>query len=75
MSQNELAAIAEVAPITVARLVDRLEGKAWWGAARTPRSAHWRLRLTWAAAPDLRDVKRYRAEVRELMTKGVNRRI
>jgi MarR family transcriptional regulator for hemolysin len=25
MSQNELAAIAEVAPITVARLVDRLE--------------------------------------------------
>ena len=28
MSQNELAAIAEVAPITVARLVDRLEASA-----------------------------------------------
>ena len=27
MSQNELASIAEVAPITVARLVDRLEAQ------------------------------------------------
>jgi hypothetical protein len=28
--------------------------------------------LTPAAAPVLRDIKRYRAEVRTLMTKGVN---
>ena len=66
LSQNELAAIAEVAPITVARLVER---------CTDPKDRRiWRLRLTPAAAPVLRDIKRYRAEVRELMTRGVNQK-
>src|SRR6476646_8675417 len=73
LSQNELAAIAEVAPITVARLVDRLEALGLVKRCTDPEDRRiWRLRLTPAAAPVLRDIKRYRAEVRELMTKGVN---
>jgi len=37
MSQNELAAIGEVAPITVARLVTAWRRKAWSSAAPIPR--------------------------------------
>jgi DNA-binding MarR family transcriptional regulator len=71
MSQNELAAIAGVAPITVARLVDRLEAQGLVERCTDPKDRRiWRLRLTRAAAPVLRDIKRYRAEVRALMTKG-----
>ena len=46
MSQNELAAIAEVAPITVARLVDRLEAQGLVERANTgrrgPSATSWR---------------------------------
>ena len=71
----ELAAIAEVAPITVARLVDRLEAQGLVERCTDPKDRRiWRLRLTPAAAPVLRDVKRYRAEVRALMTQGVNQK-
>jgi MarR family transcriptional regulator for hemolysin len=73
MSQNELAAIAEVAPITVARLVDRLEAQGLVERRTDPKDRRiWRLQLTRASAPVLRDIKRYGAEVRALMTKGVN---
>src|SRR5947209_6110157 len=71
MSQNELAAITEVAPITVARLIDRLEAQGLVERCADPKDRRiWRLRLTPAAAPILRDVKRWRTEVRALMTKG-----
>jgi MarR family transcriptional regulator, transcriptional regulator for hemolysin len=73
LSQNELAAIAEVAPISVARLVDRLEAQGLVERCTDPNDRRiWRLRLTPAAAPVLRDIKRYRAEVRSLMTQGVS---
>src|SRR5262245_10428971 len=73
MSQNELAAITEVAPITVARLVDRLEAQGLVERRADPKDRRiWRLRLTRAAAPLLRDIKRYRAEVRALATKGMS---
>jgi MarR family transcriptional regulator for hemolysin len=73
LSQNELAAIAEVAPITVARLVDRLEAQGLVERCTDPNDRRiWRLRLTKAAEPLLRDTKRYRAEVRALMTKGID---
>jgi MarR family transcriptional regulator, transcriptional regulator for hemolysin len=73
LSQNELAAIAEVAPITVARLVDRLEAQGLVERCTDPNDRRiWRLRLRPAAAPLLRDTKRYRAEVRALMTKGID---
>jgi DNA-binding MarR family transcriptional regulator len=73
MSQNELAAIAEVAPITVARLVDRLEEQGLVERCTDPDDRRiWRLRLTPAAAPLLRDIRLYRAEMRTLMTKGIS---
>jgi MarR family transcriptional regulator, transcriptional regulator for hemolysin len=73
LSQNELAAMAEVAPITVARLVDRLEAQGLVERCTDPKDRRiWRLRLTPAAAPVLRDIKRYRAEVRALMTRGIS---
>ena len=73
MSQNELATIAGVAPITVARLVDRLEAQGLVERCTDPEDRRiWRLRLTRAAAPVLRDIKRYRTEMRALMTKEVN---
>jgi MarR family transcriptional regulator, transcriptional regulator for hemolysin len=73
MSQNELAAIAGVAPITVARLVDRLEAQGLVERCIDPADRRiWRLRLTRAAAPVLGDIRRYRSEVRALMTKGVD---
>jgi MarR family transcriptional regulator for hemolysin len=73
LSQNELAAIAEVAPITVARLVDRLEAQGLVERCTDPNDRRiWRLRLRPAAAALLRDTKRYRAEVRALMIKGID---
>jgi DNA-binding MarR family transcriptional regulator len=73
LSQNELAAIAEVAPITIARLVDRLEAQGLVERCTDPNDRRiWRLRLRPAASPLLRDTKRYRAEVRALMTKGID---
>ncbi len=39
LSQNELAALVEVEPITVARLIDRLEAGALSSAAPTPKTA------------------------------------
>jgi MarR family transcriptional regulator, transcriptional regulator for hemolysin len=73
LSQNELAAIAEVAPITVARLVDRLEAQGLVERCTDPEDRRiWRLQLTPAAAPVLRDIKMYRAEIRALMNKGIS---
>jgi DNA-binding MarR family transcriptional regulator len=75
LSQNELAAIAEVAPITIARLVDRLEELGLVERCPDPDDRRiWRLRLTPAAAPHLRHIERYRAELRTLMTKNVDPR-
>jgi MarR family transcriptional regulator, transcriptional regulator for hemolysin len=72
LSQNELAAMAEVAPITVARLVDRLEAQGLVERCTDPKDRRiWRLRLTPAAVPVLRDIKMYRAEMRTLLTKGI----
>jgi MarR family transcriptional regulator for hemolysin len=74
LSQNELAAIAEVAPITVARLVDRLEALGLVKRRTDPEDRRiWRLRLTPAAAPVLRDIKRCREKLHNIMTRGIDR--
>jgi MarR family transcriptional regulator, transcriptional regulator for hemolysin len=74
LSQNELAAIAEVAPITVARLVDRLEALGLVKRCTDPEDRRiWRLRLTPAAAPVLRDIKRCRGKLHNIMTRGIDR--
>jgi MarR family transcriptional regulator, transcriptional regulator for hemolysin len=72
LSQNELAALAETAPITIARLVDRLEEQGLVERCPDPQDRRvWRLRLTAKAAPHLQHIKHYRAQLRELMTKDL----
>ncbi len=73
LSQNELAAIAETAPITIARLVDRLEDMGLVVRCADPEDRRiWRLWLTAKAAPYLSDIGRYRADLRALMTKDLD---
>ena len=73
LSQNELACIAEAAPITVARLVDRLEAAGLVKRCIDPDDRRiWRLRLTPAATPILREIKRCRAKLHEAVTSGVD---
>jgi MarR family transcriptional regulator, transcriptional regulator for hemolysin len=72
ISQNELAAAAEVAPMTIARLIDRLEETGLVKRCVDPDDRRaWRLRLTPAAAPILREIKRARAELHNDMTRGI----
>jgi MarR family transcriptional regulator, transcriptional regulator for hemolysin len=73
LSQNELAAVVGVAPITVARLIDRIEALGLVKRHEDPRDHRiWRLRVTPAAASALRDSECYQAELDELIIKGVD---
>src|SRR6266699_653593 len=76
ISQNELAAIAEVAPMTIARLVDRLEELGLVKRCPDPEDRRiWRLQLTPAAGPILGEIKRLRAKLHSVMTKGIDRAV
>ena len=73
VSQNELAAAAEVAPTTIARLIDRLEQIGLVERTHDPTDRRiWRLQLTQAAAPVLGEIDRFRADLRGLLTRGVD---
>jgi DNA-binding MarR family transcriptional regulator len=72
LTQNEMAAIVEVEPITIARLVDRLEARSLVVRKADPRDRRvWRLHLTAAAAPILREISKYRAEIHAVITAGM----
>src|SRR5215475_8953030 len=72
LTQNELASIVEVEPITIARLVDRLEARELVVRKADPRDRRvWRLHLTPAAVPILREIAKYRAELHDLITAGM----
>ena len=72
LSQSELSALTEVTPITVARLVDRLEAQGLVERCGDPDDRRiWRLRLTPAAEPVLAEIKQFRAKLYRLMTDGV----
>jgi DNA-binding MarR family transcriptional regulator len=72
LSQSELSAIAGIAPITVARLVRHIEALGLVERQADPKDARiWRLRITRAAAPALRDSKRCQAELDELITRDL----
>jgi MarR family transcriptional regulator for hemolysin len=72
MSQNELAALIEVEPITVGRLVDRLETRGL--VERRPDASDrriWRLHLTQAATPMLEEIAKARMELNAMLVAAI----
>ncbi len=75
ISQKELSELLEVEPITVARLVDRLEGRAMVERRPDPRDRRiWRLHLSAAAHDVLHDIDDQRADMARILTAGIDDR-
>jgi MarR family transcriptional regulator, transcriptional regulator for hemolysin len=75
ISQKELAELLEVEPITVARLIDRLEARGMVERRPDPRDRRiWRLHLCPPAHPMLEEIHRQRAEITRMLASGVDRR-
>jgi MarR family transcriptional regulator, transcriptional regulator for hemolysin len=73
VSQSELAEVAEVTPMTIARLVDRLAELGLVERCTDPKDRRvWRLRLTSAAAPILRGVRHLGPKLHSSVTKGID---
>ena len=73
ISQKELAEILEVEPITVARLVDRLEQRQMVERRPDPKDRRiWRLHLRPDAAPLLDEINQERAEILQMATKDLD---
>jgi MarR family transcriptional regulator, transcriptional regulator for hemolysin len=73
ISQKELSDLLEVEPITVARLVDRLEQRRMVERRADPADRRiWRLHLKPEAVPLLEEIKAERAEIAELIVEGVD---
>ena len=73
VSQSKLAEVAEVTPMTIARLVDCLEELGLVERCTDPKNRRaWRLRLTPAAAPILRGMRRLRPKLHSTVTKGID---
>src|SRR6185295_10227770 len=73
LSQNEIAGIVEVEPISVARLIDRLEERGLVERRADPKDRRvWRLHLMPAATPVLAELKRHKNELRDELTAGVS---
>ncbi len=71
-SQRELAELLEVEPITVGRLVDRLEARGFVERRADPADRRvWRLHLTPAAAPVLAELDEVRAGFDAAATRGL----
>jgi DNA-binding MarR family transcriptional regulator len=72
LSQNEMAAICEVEPITVGRLIDRLEMRGLVERRADPADRRIRrLHLLPAAQPILDEIARYREEQTEVILNGM----
>ena len=73
ISQNEMANICEVEPITVGRLVDRLEARGMVERRPDPTDRRIRrLHLLPAAEPILVEIARYRNQMLEQTTAGMD---
>jgi DNA-binding MarR family transcriptional regulator len=73
LSQKELAELLEVEPITVARLIDRLEARGMVERRPDPRDRRiWRLHLLPPAFPVLREIARQRADIARIVTAGID---
>src|SRR5262249_37842270 len=72
ITQSEIAALADVTPMTIARLIDRLAEIDLVERCADPADRHvWCLRLTPAAVPLVRDINRFRAQLHNVATKGI----
>jgi MarR family transcriptional regulator for hemolysin len=73
ISQKELAELLEVEPITVARLVDRLELRGMVERRPDPRDRRiWRLHLLLPAHLVLREINQQRSEIAATLTGGID---
>ena len=73
MTQNELAALVEVEPITIARLVDRLEARGFLERRADPSDRRVRrLHLLPASGALLEEIHVYKAEMQALMGAGIS---
>src|ERR1700761_9448213 len=73
ISQKELAELLEVEPITVARLIDRLETRGMVERRPDPRDRRiWRLHLQPAAVDVLQDINEQRTDMARILTAGID---
>ena len=73
ISQKVLSELLEVEPITVARLIDRLEARGMVERRPDPRDRRiWRLHLCAPAFPMLREIDRQRADILQILAQGVD---
>jgi MarR family transcriptional regulator for hemolysin len=73
MCQNELAGVVGLSPITIVRVVDRLEALGLVERSTDPEDRRiWRLVLTPAAESVLRDIDRYRVKLHHVMADGID---
>jgi MarR family transcriptional regulator for hemolysin len=73
ISQNEMAALCEVEPITVGRLVDRLEARGFLERRADPSDRRIRrLHLLPASEPILADIHAYKDALLEQLTAGLD---
>jgi len=73
MSQKELSELLEVEPITVARLIDRLEQRGLVERRPDPRDRRiWRLNLRPEAMPLVHEIAGERSEIAEMVTSGID---
>ena len=73
LSQKELAEILEVEPITVARLIDRLEARGMVERRPDPKDRRiWRLHLLPPSAPVLTELQDERAHMHRMATVNVD---
>lgn len=73
LSQNELASILEVEPISVGRLIDRLQGRGLVERRPDPTDRRiWRLHLLPAAEPVLEEISKARDVLGAQLLEGVD---
>jgi MarR family transcriptional regulator, transcriptional regulator for hemolysin len=73
ISQKELAELLEVEPISVARLVDRLEARGMVERRPDPKDRRiWRLHLCAPAHPELHEIHRHRDAMARRLTAGID---
>lgn len=73
LTQTDIAALVEVEPISVARLVDRLEARGFVERRADPKDRRvWRLHLTPAAEPVLEEIQKLKVTLRDEITAGID---